>query len=71
MVLVDDRPVTVDFAQADRQAEIERLNFGTGLRARALHRGGDESDVVPGCDVHFLDIENDRIAHSGEEQVFA
>lgn len=58
MMLVDNHPLSVALAQADRQAKIEFDILSAGLRARTSHCGADKRHVAAGRDIKFLDIED-------------
>jgi len=62
MMFVGYDPSPIDFAQADRQAKIQSFMLAVGSRFSATHRRYDKSDIAAGSDIHFSNIEGDRIA---------
>jgi hypothetical protein len=69
MMFVRDLPSPIDFAQADRQPEIQPFLLTVGSRLSTTHRRDDESDILPGRDVHLRDVEWHRIAGPGKKGV--
>lgn len=60
MVLMDDCPLIVNLAQANRQTEIQLDIFSAGFLFGALHGSDYKCHIAAGHDVHFLNIKNHR-----------
>ena len=67
MMLVRYRPLTIDFAQANRQPKIQFFLRAGGPRFSTTHRGDDKSHIPAGSDLHFPYIERNRLARPGKE----
>ena len=66
-MLMNDDPLVIDLAQADRQTEIQLDILTAGFPPGALHCSGDESHITTNDDVHLLYVKDHRVVRPLEE----
>ena len=68
-MLVHDNPLILNFAQTDREAEVELTGLSIGFPPSTTHQGHHKRHVITGGDVHLADVEYDGVMRPGKEQV--
>ena len=61
MMLVNDKPSSIMLTESHGEAELEVSLFAIALGVDAMSDCRCEGHIVPGCDFHFLKVEDNRL----------